>query len=237
MPSFADLKAKAVKVKDAGIEKAQNVKDRNTSIPMKKTNWDPYSGEAPPPLPPPRVNSRSKPAKPPLPPPPSRTGGSAARTPSLPTPSAPALPGRPVAGPPRLPARTPSSISASAVPPPLPSRGASASSLALSSSPGAPLPPPISRSTRPTDSQPPPPPAPPPPVARAYSAPAPAPAPALPQRKLETQSSTTSLSDVRTRFGKEPRIDWTNLSHEDRHAFYGWLDEYFSRSLNITLSS
>ncbi|KAF8346586.1 proline-rich protein [Amanita rubescens] len=244
MPSFAELKAKAAKAKDAGVEKMHNVKDRNTSVPMKKTNWDPYSGNPPPPLPPPRVKSRSKPSeKPPLPPPPTRTGSAvaaAARTPSSSVASPPTLPGRPASGPPRLPARTPSSISSSAIPPPLPSRGASVSSLTLSSSQGAPPPPPIARSTRPTlthttELSPPPPPVASPPIAQAFSAPV----PVYPQRKVETQSTGQSNNTSfggRTRFGTEPRIDWTNLSQEDKVAFYGWLDEYFSRSLSITLS-
>jgi hypothetical protein len=210
---------------------------------MKKTNWDPYSGTAPPPLPPPRVKSRSKPTeKPPLPPPPRRTdSATAAKIPSSPAASPPALPGRHASGPPRLPARTPSSISSSAIPPPLPSRGASVSSLTLSSSQGAVPPPPIAKSTRPTlthktGSSPPPPPAASQLLPQAFSAPV----PVYSQRKVETQStgqSNTSFTDVRSRFGTEPRIDWTNLSQEDKVAFYGWLDEYFSRSLNITLSS
>ncbi|KIK95703.1 hypothetical protein PAXRUDRAFT_365975 [Paxillus rubicundulus Ve08.2h10] len=32
------------------------------------------------------------------------------------------------------------------------------------------------------------------------------------------------------------RIDWTNLSPEDKEEFFGWLDEFFSRYLNIELS-
>jgi hypothetical protein len=32
------------------------------------------------------------------------------------------------------------------------------------------------------------------------------------------------------------QIDWTNLSPEDKEEFFGWLDEFFSRYLNIELS-
>ncbi|KAF9556244.1 hypothetical protein CPC08DRAFT_765375 [Agrocybe pediades] len=79
MPSFAEIKAKASNVTSSGVSKIQNVRDRNTSVPLKKTNWDPYSGEPPPPPPPPRtlVRASTKPALAPLPPPPSRTGSGA----------------------------------------------------------------------------------------------------------------------------------------------------------------
>ena len=32
------------------------------------------------------------------------------------------------------------------------------------------------------------------------------------------------------------RIDWANLTPEDKEAFFGWLDEFFSRYLGIELS-
>ncbi|KAJ7583811.1 hypothetical protein C8J56DRAFT_193001 [Mycena floridula] len=45
MPSFAEIKDKAVKAKVVSINKIRNMKDRHiyTSVLMKKTNWDPYS--------------------------------------------------------------------------------------------------------------------------------------------------------------------------------------------------
>jgi hypothetical protein len=32
-------------------------------------------------------------------------------------------------------------------------------------------------------------------------------------------------------------IDWANLSREDKEVFFGWLDEFFSRHLDITISA
>ncbi|KAG7091888.1 hypothetical protein E1B28_008289 [Marasmius oreades] len=75
MPSFTDLKSKAVKAKDASVSKIQNVKDHNTSVSMKKTNWNPYNGEGPRPPPPLRV--APKPDLPPFLPPPRRTSSNA----------------------------------------------------------------------------------------------------------------------------------------------------------------
>jgi len=43
---------------------------------------------------------------------------------------------------------------------------------------------------------------------------------------------------VRVSHSPEPtgdRIDWVNLSHEDKEAFFDWLDEFFSRYLGVTL--
>ena len=140
--SVADLKAKALSATTAGAEKLQDVRRRNTSVPMSKTNWDPYSGETPAP-PPPRslVNRNTKPA--PFLPPPSRTSSAASR--SLSSSSSASLP-------PPLPSRGPSSG-----PPPPPPRGIAAAPAppAIRSSPQpkppsiANGPPPIVRSTRP----------------------------------------------------------------------------------------
>lgn len=33
----------------------------------------------------------------------------------------------------------------------------------------------------------------------------------------------------------EDHIDWANLSQEDKDEFFSWLDEFFSRYLNIGL--
>ncbi|KAF9478570.1 hypothetical protein BDN70DRAFT_879805 [Pholiota conissans] len=146
MPSFADLKAKAAGAANSGKDKFNHVRDRNTSVPMKKTNWDPYSGESAPPPPPPRslVNSKTKP-KPlaPLPPPPSRTGSAAisaasssSRSSVSPVPPPP-LPSRSSATPPPPPPRkaAPTIPHSSVSPSPVPSMGSG--------------PPPIVRSTRP----------------------------------------------------------------------------------------
>ncbi|KAJ3513694.1 hypothetical protein NLJ89_g2812 [Agrocybe chaxingu] len=148
MPSFAELKAKAANATSSGREKMQNMRDRNTrhvsyflslrlpdltspSVPMAKTNWDPYSGNPPPPPPPPRslVNRNTKPQAP-LPPPPSRTtsGATSSLSRASSTASTPPLPARAPVSPPPAPRSTG---------PPLPA--------------GAP--PPINRSTRP-DAQP-----------------------------------------------------------------------------------
>ncbi|KAF8153973.1 hypothetical protein B0H34DRAFT_72531 [Crassisporium funariophilum] len=155
MPSFAELKAKAAGVTSAGAEKFQNVRDKHTSVPMAKTNWDPYSGAPPPPPPPPRslVNRNTKPSFVALPPP-SRT--SSAGSPSLSRNNtispAPPLPSRSSsAAPPPPPPR-----GKSAAPPPQPAHTSASASASQFRSP--PLvsgisPPPIVRSTRP-DSQP-----------------------------------------------------------------------------------
>ncbi|KAF8637128.1 hypothetical protein AX17_003032 [Amanita inopinata Kibby_2008] len=246
MPSFADIKAKAIKAKDVGVEKIQQTKDRNTSIPMKKTNWDPYSGKPPPPLAPVRSNTRSRPELAPLPPPPSRTGSTTSSV--LPGPSAPSTtaPPPPIprrttsssaslsSGPPRLPSRVPSTSSTSSSPappppPPFPSRS-STTNPSTSSSSGGP-PPPIARSTRPNPqsgaTSPPPVPA-----SRAFPAPSPIP----PQRKSNnpfTSNLGTTAAD--SRFEQQAHVDWVNLSQEDKQVFFSWLDEYFSRLLNITI--
>lgn len=70
MPSFAELKEKAIKVKDAGVTKIQNTRDRHSSVPLKKTNWDPYTKQPPPPPPAPRTSISARPS---ISPPPSRS--------------------------------------------------------------------------------------------------------------------------------------------------------------------
>ncbi|EDR09705.1 proline-rich protein [Laccaria bicolor S238N-H82] len=211
MPSFADLKAKAASATSSGVEKLQNVRDRNTSVPMKKTNWDPYSGNPPPPPPPPRINQKSRPAElAPLPPPPSRTGSiippsiSSSRStgstaPPLPSRgpvSSPPLPPRgPVSSPP-LPPRGPAST------PPLPPRGSSAAP--------SPSPVPPTRNFVPTAPSA----AGPPPIVRA------------------TRPPIIGFS-----ISQEPTIDWTNISAQDKETFFAWLDEYFSKLLGIQVPS
>jgi len=71
-------------------------------------------------------------------------------------------------------------------------------------------PPPVARDTRP-DYVPPP----------SYASSVPAPRPP-PRRTTSTQNSPEE-------------IDWANLSQEDKDVFFSWLDEFFSRYLNISL--
>ncbi|KAF6749551.1 hypothetical protein DFP72DRAFT_1173436 [Ephemerocybe angulata] len=205
MPSFADLKAKATSVANSGVDKARTMKERNTSVPMKKTNWDPYSGQPAPPPPPPRsiVNQRTKPGEQPgFLPPPSRTASNASSgrgTPSgdsSPGP-APPLPSRaPSSAPPALPQR--SSPLGAAPPPPSRTGVAVARNATVSRPAAAGPPPPIARSTRPD------------------------------LAALEP-STTDTKKDAEA-------IDWTNLSQEDKEVFFSWLDEFFSKHLNITIN-
>lgn len=151
----------------AGVEKVQHVRDRNTrfvkgfpyskyrnlinwyfySVPLKKTNWDPYNGTPPPP-PPPRsnVNTKPKPQAAFLPPP-SRTGSasSSALSRANSSSSAPPLPSRSnsSATPPPQSMRTPSAPS-----PALPARSFGSQPSPPSVPRGQP-PPIIQRSTRP----------------------------------------------------------------------------------------
>ncbi|TEB33708.1 hypothetical protein FA13DRAFT_1789555 [Coprinellus micaceus] len=205
MPSFADIKAKATSVANSGVEKARRVKDNNTSVAMKKTNWDPYSGQPPPPPPPLRSASQTQ-AKPEpkFLPPPSRTGSNSSGT-SLPTRgsaspgSAPPLPSRTSSQgtPPPLPSRSNSMTAA----PPLPSR--KAEPIARISAVARPLgpPPPVARSTRPD---------------------------------FEPSEPSTQSRAVHSRADAK-EIDWANLSQEDKEVFFSWLDEFFSKHLNITV--
>lgn len=104
-------------------------------------------------------------------------------------------------------------------PPPLPSRASSISGPPLPKRPGQPVLSPQSKAA--TGLVPKPvltPSGPPPPVAR----------------------STKPVLDNRDSFyveESEPVIDWTNLSPEDKAAFFGWLDEFFSSYLKIDLPS
>lgn len=199
--SVAELKAKASGITSAGVEKLQNVRDRNTrcelsrrysiplilslSVPMARTNWDPYSGERPPPPPPPRsvINQNTKPLKPLLPPP-SRTASSTAslnRTNSerLASP----LPSRPPSSP-ALPLSRNHSISISPQidPPHAPLQTKPSSGKTL---PDVGHPPSIHRSTRPD---------------------------------LQIHKQTPV----------ELEIDWVNISPEDKEVLFIWLDEFFA---------
>ncbi|KAL0952791.1 hypothetical protein HGRIS_007016 [Hohenbuehelia grisea] len=123
MPTFAELRERAAKAADAGKSKFQDTKDRHSSVPIAKTNWDPYSKKPPPPPPPAKARATS--------------------TTTHPTASGP---------------------------------------------------PPVKSSSRPGASQ---------------------------QAGGQSEDSNP--------------IDWANLSPEDKHAFFEWLDQYFSRLLNVTL--
>ncbi|KAH9177977.1 hypothetical protein EDB89DRAFT_1932047 [Lactarius sanguifluus] len=46
---------------------------------------------------------------------------------------------------------------------------------------------------------------------------------------LRTVSSHPSSSDVPEGATDVDRIDWANLSHEDKQVFFTWLDEFFAR--------
>ncbi|KAH6904448.1 hypothetical protein BKA70DRAFT_1296728 [Coprinopsis sp. MPI-PUGE-AT-0042] len=155
MPSFADIKAKAAKTANNTVEKAQNMKDRKTSVSLKKTNWDPYSGKPPPPPPPPKslVNSRTKPEIAPMLPPPRRTSAASS---SLSTPGVSRAAS--ISPAPPLPSRTSSSSSAG---PPLPRRNSpsvlppSSRAFGLANTSGTPSgpPPPVARATKPVLAQ------------------------------------------------------------------------------------
>lgn len=186
------------------------------SVPMKKTNWDPYSGNPPPPPPPPRVNTSRKPVLEPLPPPPSRTSSNATPTP----PSRSPVPPSRSPAPPQLPSRG----QAASTPPPPPPR----SQAALA----PPAPPPRSQ-----DAGPPPPPparARPPPVAQSSPSPGPPPVARSTRPDMPSLPAPSYSRNVQQR-RQEPEIDWTNLSQEDKEVFFSWLDEFFSKHLNIVI--
>ncbi|KAF5375340.1 hypothetical protein D9615_007981 [Tricholomella constricta] len=172
-PSFAELKAKAAKAKDASVSKIQSTRDRHTSVPLARTNWDPYSKQPPPPPPPPRVNANTRP-EPSFPPPPNRS--------TLPPPPSPT---------PSLPARSSALSSSPSLPVPSPAPHLPSRSLSSSNQPSS-GPPPIIRSTRP---------------------------------ELAPRVTDTSESE----------IDWTDLSAEDKEVFFSWLDEFFSKFLNVDI--
>ncbi|KAJ7875317.1 hypothetical protein B0H14DRAFT_3859517 [Mycena olivaceomarginata] len=128
MPTFAEMRDKATKAKDATVKKAVDTKDRHSSVPLKNTNWDPYSKNPPPP-PPPRANKFTKPTpQPSFAPPPQRSGpsaGSPAPSPS-PRPGPPPIvrPSAAASGPPPIVRATRPSLpsTSSSTPPPPPVR-------------------------------------------------------------------------------------------------------------------
>ncbi|PPQ94289.1 hypothetical protein CVT25_004946 [Psilocybe cyanescens] len=193
----AELKAKAAKASSSGVEKFQNVRDKNSSVPMKNTNWDPYSGNPAPPPPPPRsiVNRNTKPTLAPLPPPPSRSSSvamsSVSRSDSLSP--APPLPSRGSSSSPapQLPSR-----SKGPAPPPPPPRSSASALQNKSLSTGLPPPPP------PTSAGP-------PPIVR-------------------TTRPGTQPRRVSPAVLAEDKIDWANLTPEDKQVFFDWLDEFFA---------
>ncbi|KIJ61247.1 hypothetical protein HYDPIDRAFT_116254 [Hydnomerulius pinastri MD-312] len=157
MVNFAELKAKAEKAKDVSVTKMTDTRDKYSSVPSSKTNWDP-NWKRPPPAP---------------------RGSSSAYANSSPPP--PPLRSRPDV----------SSDSLSAAPPVVP-RG---------SRPDIPAPP-------------------------AYTSPPP------PTRS----ASGYPPSHRGTPTDAVDKVDWINLSPEDKEEFFQWLDEFFARYLNIELN-
>ncbi|KAI0830091.1 hypothetical protein BC628DRAFT_1500702 [Trametes gibbosa] len=219
MPTLAELRSKAVKVKDAGISSLSNTKDRMSSQPSKNINWNAEIKAKPPPppkpvfkpLPPPSRTSPvasasstppppasrpvtcTAPDKPPAPPVPTRRAGtSVTHKPSVAAPFPP----------PRPPLRPTANHDADTVASPSPPPSISA---------GLPLgpPPPIRRETRPDH-------------------------PAPPSRNLAPPSPVRKVQSVTA----EPdKIDWANLTPEDKQELFSWLDEFFSRYLGVPISA
>ncbi|KAJ8474667.1 hypothetical protein ONZ51_g7076 [Trametes cubensis] len=229
MPTLAELRNKAVKVKNASVSTLSNTKDRMSSQPGKNINWNAEIKPKPPPPP--------KPAFKP-PPPPSRTSSAASSASNVSTQSKPTVPPVPV----RRAGTSASSTLAKSPgvnpsPPPRPLPRSSNVYANTSTATPPPRPPPRSLNSTATSSPSPPPPAPgglqpgPPPPIRRETRPdlvAPAPrahVPVPPVRKLQEEVANVD------------RIDWANLSPEDKEAFFGWLDEFFSRYLGTPVGS
>ncbi|KAJ3830448.1 hypothetical protein F5880DRAFT_781090 [Lentinula raphanica] len=219
----AELKQKAVKAKDATVTSVQNTRDRHTSVPLKKTNWNPYDGSGPPPPPAPRTNSWTKPPKPEPPtlPPPIRRDTSnssepsrSPRTPSTspsPSPSAsPALPSR--GGPP---------VVNRATRPPRPAGRVPSSSL----SPTNPSPRPVMPPRTPSGGN--------PPSLPSRTPSLPPRTPSLPPSLPSRTPSSSSYQKTSVKEESESEIDWANLSPDDKRVFFSWLDEFFERSYGI----
>ncbi|KAF8438542.1 hypothetical protein L210DRAFT_3676697 [Boletus edulis BED1] len=164
MVNFAELKAKAEKAKDVSVTKMTNTRDRYTSVPSSKANWDPHWKRASP--------------------------GSGAST------SAFASTGR--APPPPPPSRSRPDVIASGALPVVP------------------------RASRPSDGETDDSPVPPPFIPR------PPPTRAAGGYPPSPRVSSHDVVD-------SDRIDWANLSAEDKEAFFGWLDEFFSGYLGVEL--
>ncbi|KAH9856270.1 hypothetical protein C2E23DRAFT_866290 [Lenzites betulinus] len=217
MPTLAELRSKAVKAKDAGLTSLSNTKDRMSSQPSKNINWNAEIKAKPPPPP--------KPAFKP-PPPPSRTSPTTSASGKPPPPPAPrpiasstvGVPGKASAPPIPIRRAGPSTtiqpnVAASSSTPRPPPRPAASHDTSTSASPspppsisgGLPLgpPPPIRRETRPDHLVPP---------SRNL-------APPPPVRKVRSVESNPD------------KIDWANLTPEDKQELFSWLDEFFSRYL------
>ena len=109
--------------------------------------------------------------------------------------------------------------------PPVPLRRAGSS--ASSASPPLPAgpPPSIRRDTRPDL-----------PSSSASPSPPPPPAPArLPPPPSRTKVSVPRIVAPKEEEPESDRIDWANLSPEDKEALFGWLDEFFARYLKVTI--
>ncbi|KAI8972606.1 hypothetical protein BD414DRAFT_510366 [Trametes punicea] len=201
MPTLAELREKAAKAKDASVSKIVNTRDRMTSQSSKNINWQAEIKPKPPP--PPKPDFRP-------PPPPSRTSSSAS---SASGPSKPPVP----------PVLRRAGLSASS------SLAKAASVASEASSPSSnPPPPPPPRSVHSTASE--------------SSSPSLTTAGPPPPIRLETRPDLTPSPSqtyippppaitVKTTEAALDRIDWANLSLEDKHAFFSWLDEFFSRYL------
>ncbi|KAJ6614692.1 hypothetical protein B0H10DRAFT_2044366 [Mycena sp. CBHHK59/15] len=139
MPSFAEIRDKAAKAKDASVTKIQNTRDRHSSVPLKNTNWDPYNKNPPPP-PPPRTNSYTRPQPPQssFPPPPQRGGSTGSSEPVVTPPTASGAP--PIVRATRPP--VPSTSLSSPPPPPVRPTVSRFRNPELEETPAPPLPPP-----------------------------------------------------------------------------------------------
>lgn len=147
MPSFAELRERAAKAKDASVSKLHNTRDKYTSTPSKNLSWD-ANHKRPPPVPLAAGHTRNT--------------------------------SRDTATPP---------------PPPPPQRG--------------------------------------PPLVRTDTRPDHTPSPTLNERKSAFHRRSKSEG---ARDGKK-KVDWKNLSKDDKRVFFGWLDEFFGRKLKIKIRS
>lgn len=152
MLNFAELKAKAGKAKDATVNKVASTRDKYTSAPTSRVNWDPNWKRATPPLP-----GSPRPAQTGAPPPPTRSRPDVTGT-------------------------------STAVP-----------TVPRASRPGEDMPPPPSYTPQPP-----------------------------PRRAASGYPPSHGQRDDAVE-----KIDWANLGTEDKEAFFGWLDEFFSRYLGI----
>jgi hypothetical protein len=49
-----------------------------------------------------------------------------------------------------------------------------------------------------------------------------------PRRTTQNHGNSNEITDVE-------KIDWANLSDDDKQAFFSWLDEFFARYLNLAI--